>query len=539
VRCPECRIEPELHAEIVVALADLVATPAERADMVKTALEADPVPAARREWWIPPAIAAAVLLAIGSLWFVFRPQPTAPAAPTGSGELEPMRVTGHPDDQRQVNDRVLLHGAWQSKSPQDAWGAIAGGRFLGTAPDFPGMLAKADRLAPGAIHRYLFRVGHTGDVTYRSLVDRQMVGLAFLSQIGLKFWEGQAGGGGLFRVEEGRLRMTLEVGWPGVPSSFRKVDVDVVTGFTGPLLLPEGAMEPRFEMPGNAVIRIGPGMKTYPRYVTEVRLGGKTHYVETLAGAAKAARPETAEPPEAPLLAFQWVKIPAGKVLHGNPQRPKVVELDAFEIMQYEVTNQQWWDYLRDERARLKRLDHFRQAVPRHWNWESRTAEFPQVPSGMHDLPVVHVTWYQANDFCTVYLPKKLKCGQAYLPTSAQWEMAARGAGNARRYPWGDEATLEREGVYVFMCNIRETGIRRAVNVTLFPMDESPFGVRGMAGNVSEFVGYSVRNQMAYKGGSFADPVVDAQIHIETEIPPRSTFTWSNVGFRAARFVPE
>jgi formylglycine-generating enzyme required for sulfatase activity len=71
--------------------------------------------------------------------------------------------------------------------------------------------------------------------------------------------------------------------------------------------------------------------------------------------------------------------------------------------------------------------------------------------------------------------------------------------------------------------------------VNAFPYDASPYGVIGLGGNVSEFVGYAATGHMAYRGGSFADPVIDAQIHIETQLPLNSRFTWAFVGFRAVR----
>jgi formylglycine-generating enzyme required for sulfatase activity len=251
--------------------------------------------------------------------------------------------------------------------------------------------------------------------------------------------------------------------------------------------------------------------------------------------------PEPADMPAAPVLEFEWIRIPAGKFQYGRPGSTIEVELDEFEIMKHEVTNQQWQEYLWSEKDWLMRRGVFNQSVPRNWGWDPGAGEFefPQVPSGLHDLPVVYITWTRANDFCTRYLPKKLKCREAYLPTSEQWEMAARGTEDVRRYPWGDEATIDRGGFRELRCNVRETGLRRAVDVQLFPADKSFFGVMGMAGNVAEFVGDPERNYMAYKAGSYEDPVIDAQIHIETVIPPRSTFTWRNVGFRAARRVDE
>jgi len=534
VRCPECRIEPELHAEIVVALADFAPTVRERDDMARSALEQDFPPGRRPGQWIAPALAAAALLAVVSVWWALRPE--RPERPEHSLPAAPA-VVGDIEDQRRLNDGVLAKvrsGGIQAQEGE--WAVIAGGKFIGTAKELSTILGKAERLAPGAVHRYIFRFGHADDVAYRSLVDRQMVGLAFLRQVGLNFWEGRSAGEGLFRVEDGRLRMTIEMGWPGSGAPVKAVDVDVVTGFTGPIVLPNERMCPQFEMPGSAVVRAGSGMKTYARYVIAVRVGEKTHYVEALVGASSAPPAERAT-----ARTFEWVQIPKGTVRFGEPGRTVEVDLDAFEIMKYEVTNRQWWEYLRSEESRLRRLAKFNRAVPRHWNWNRKldAGEFPSVPSGLNDRPVVHITWYQANDFSTVYLRRKLECAETYLPTGAQWEMAARGTEDVRRYPWGDEATVERDSYRELRCNVRETGIRMATDVALFPLDRSPFGVFGMAGNVSEFVGYPVRNQMAYRGGSFEDPVVDAQIHIKVVIPPRSTFTWSNVGFRAARAVSE
>ncbi|MEN8150625.1 MAG: SUMF1/EgtB/PvdO family nonheme iron enzyme [Planctomycetota bacterium] len=288
------------------------------------------------------------------------------------------------------------------------------------------------------------------------------------------------------------------------------------------------------------LIVIGGGILLFhPAFVPAWFEPGEIPVVELPGPRSSGAEPGL--PPPA-VLQYHWVPIPAGEFHFGRPGQkpPVVVELDAFEIMKYEVTNAQWLEYLGEKKNRLKRLGHFRNAVPRNWGWDPDSGEDPVVPLSLLDRPVVFITWSQASDFCRTFLRQKLNCGPVYLPTAAQWEMAARGTTDERNYPWGDFKTVELEvGVHVPLCNVRETGNRSAVDATAFPRDRSPFGVRGMGGNVSEFVGIWKQRLMAYRGGSFLDPIEDAKIHIETQISPNSSFTWRNVGFRAARDVEE
>lgn len=88
--------------------------------------------------------------------------------------------------------------------------------------------------------------------------------------------------------------------------------------------------------------------------------------------------------------------------------------------------------------------------------------------------PVTWVTWGQAQAFCQ-WLSATTR--QTYrLPTEAEWEKAARGY-SYRVYPWGEEYDGTQSG----------TPNGEYAPAGRHPLDVSPFGVRGLAGNAWEW----------------------------------------------------
>lgn len=216
------------------------------------------------------------------------------------------------------------------------------------------------------------------------------------------------------------------------------------------------------------------------------------------------------------------VKIPAGKFLMGSndvekdnlrkdygfvkplyideaPQRS--VNLDAFYIDKYEVTNEQyrafviaknyqvpsgWWrnGYLltdeilsQVELEKLKRLAQETFALEidvRKMDRSAILAAIEKRKQYMDKEPISEVTWFNAKDYCE-WAGKR-------LPSEAEWEKAARGP-KALEYPWGNKWVIrdsnsgEGEGWPDYVAPVGS-----------YEQGKSPYGVYDMAGNVMEWV---------------------------------------------------
>ena len=244
------------------------------------------------------------------------------------------------------------------------------------------------------------------------------------------------------------------------------------------------------------------------------------------------------------------VTIPAGTFMMGSdkkidrnaypaefPQRK--VYLDAYEIDKYEVTTVQFLKFvLATNRAPL--ID-----------WQYDGGNFQET---MASHPVMHVSWFDAEAYCA-WAGKR-------LPTSAEWEKAARGE-DGRIYPWGNEpAGLSR-------ANFGRTGLSgpvrdRPERLLLYPpiisVDKyenavSPYGVFQMAGNVAEWTadwydpsyykkapdrnpkGPEKGTQKAFRGGGWIDSTPSVRPAQRNGTEPNTKMNW--LGFRCARDVKE
>jgi len=128
------------------------------------------------------------------------------------------------------------------------------------------------------------------------------------------------------------------------------------------------------------------------------------------------------------------VYVPAGDFTFGTGLSAKKVNLDGYCIGKYHVTNAEFKVFVDATKGR----------APSYWAKGT-------YPEGKSNHPVAFVSMTQAVEY-TEWLSKQT--GRKYaLPTSEQWEKAARGPKNTL-YPWGDSLDASySDGVLTSRCN--------------------------------------------------------------------------------------
>ncbi len=192
--------------------------------------------------------------------------------------------------------------------------------------------------------------------------------------------------------------------------------------------------------------------------------------------------------------------VPAGWFLSGGdpeatggmPRRR--LWLDPFVIHRFPATNRQWIEFL-DARVRAGRDEEALLYAPRERPGaagESGNLVYGRNLDGTFycrpdaegdqwdpDWPVWLIDWKCAHAYANW---RAEQAGLAWrLPWEFEWEKAARGV-DGRAFPWGNHL----DPTFTNMRDSRPDRPMPAV-VDSFPIDESPYGVRGMAGNVRDW----------------------------------------------------
>jgi formylglycine-generating enzyme required for sulfatase activity len=170
---------------------------------------------------------------------------------------------------------------------------------------------------------------------------------------------------------------------------------------------------------------------------------------------------------------LEWIEIPGGEFTMGKGESgtdsyspAHTVTVAAFEMTRTEVTVHQYLGCVGGTGCTEPDVT----GRPRP-NWGV---------TGRDDHPVNYVTWEQARDFCT--------WAGGRLPSEAEWEYAARGAGQDIDYPWGNEAVSCDFAVIKDPEDWWGCGEGQSVRVCDIPAGNTAQGLCDMSGNVVEWV---------------------------------------------------
>ncbi len=267
-----------------------------------------------------------------------------------------------------------------------------------------------------------------------------------------------------------------------------------------------------------------------------------------------------AEPDRAP---GRMVSIPGGAFRMGNDGSARASERPAHEVVveeflmdEHEVTNRQFAEFVEKTgyvtRAEERGNSQVYDLEKRQWkkcpgaDW--RHPGGPETTlDGKDDLPVVHVSWYDAQAYCR-HAGKR-------LPTEAEWEYAARGGLRDADFPWGREETPAGRYMANYWQHDKDTaadGFLMLAPVKSFPPNR--FALYDMSGNAWEWCadwfaddyyaqsprenppGPGEGQKRVVRGGSWLCPedfFVGYTVFARGSRMPEDT--WQNVGFRCVR----
>jgi len=311
--------------------------------------------------------------------------------------------------------------------------------------------------------------------------------------------------------------------WREVRSAVQLENIEEGTRIYQRLFDPEslkvGPREPA-QVDGNDTVWLLPGEYRFEFLATDGRFAEADLLLES-AGESESLAPIFIDEQKA---LQSMVFVPAGSMKFGGAKsvRPEhEVHLDGFWIDRYEVTNEQYLDFVRQSGH----------ARPQPWG-----ATWP--PNDLAKLPAVGMPWDDMEACCRWYGKR--------LPTVLEWERAARYPDN-RLYPGGDVPptglpTADANQRIAMSLSEREP-IRRVYADLSRPVDSdmnpSALGLDYVFGNVAEMtstVEMTDRTHAVYfKGGSWMDsPQAWDLGRIEGCPVDRGMI---NIGFRCARSV--
>jgi len=281
-----------------------------------------------------------------------------------------------------------------------------------------------------------------------------------------------------------------------------------------------------------------------------VSIGRELHWKGVAPGAAS---PGPVRMPRAGELSDDEVYVPAGWFwAGGDPHAPSGLPgqrqwLDGFVMDRHPVTNAGYLNFLDGLLVEGREADALRHAPRERSGSEAQGAMIyardadgrfmlrtdSEGDAWLPNYPVLLVDWHAAVA-ASEWRARTTKAGWT-LPTSLQWEKAARGV-DARFYPWGDRHDPS-------WANLRGSRAGRVLPAVIseYESDESPYGVRGLAGNSRDWClgglvlenGKEHTEDRATRGGSWSYTQYHGRVANRIGLP--ADYRSEVLGFRLVR----
>ncbi len=254
-----------------------------------------------------------------------------------------------------------------------------------------------------------------------------------------------------------------------------------------------------------------------------------------------------------------FVRIVGGKFTSGGDPEAlwsddKIVKsVKEFWISKKEVTNREWFEFVNDHetlskiaRARENGETRYLPRYPR-FDMETKTAAPTEVTLAKQnemtgqweslwtdpEIPAIGLSLEDISDFLKWKNAKARSRGERWtyaLPSQAEWEKAARGV-DQRAFPWGNrfDFTFCKSKYSLPEAILPEN--THLEPVFHYPIDESPYCVRDLAGSVIEWNRDHFRHEPSIRGGAY-DGNWPELFRVASRDNPKRGKTSHNLGFR-------
>jgi formylglycine-generating enzyme required for sulfatase activity len=219
----------------------------------------------------------------------------------------------------------------------------------------------------------------------------------------------------------------------------------------------------------------------------------------------------------------------------GNTAPIHSVTINSFEISKYEITTQQYADFLNAYGDTIKEGEEYAGQVLAYGVISVNGVYAPWGNDA--NKPIAQITWYCAYAYC--------KWAGGRLPTEAEWEYAARGGNQTHGYTYSGSNTIDSVGWYSGNSgnNLHVVGQKNPNELGIYDMNGNAFEWCSDWYDASYYTSSPTDNPQgtdsgtlkAYRGGGYGCPATKATVYWRNGDSPSERY--ADRSFRLVRDI--